>query len=366
MAEQDAIAEMRRFLREHSVLGLLGDEGLDALIRSSSLKYYARGSKIIDSGAPRGLRVIYKGLARLETPQGYEYLEEGDLLGLDLLLRGVALSKAEAVEDTVCLLVREEALWSLMSRCPALARLIELLAKGMGIRALEESLTAYTPMLYERRVSEVVKKEHVVCQLGTSIRDAARLMCERHVGSIIVVDWEGRPVGIVTDADLRRALAYAEEPIDRPVDEIMSSPLVKIDGDAPCWEALVTMVERGVKYLPVVSGDRLLGVITIWDLSGAQLQGPALIAREIDDASAVEEMREIMGRVVEVVKVMHREGVETRHIARMLTSLYDWMVAKAVRMAEELLKELSMRSPVDYALMAMGSEGKREQLLKTD
>ncbi len=367
MVEPNALEDIKRFLKEHSILGLLNDEDLGVAVKESTLRYYARGSKIIDGGAAKALYVVYKGVVRLQSGGVYEYLEEGDVFGLDLLLKGSLLSTVEAVEDTICLTLKEDVFWSIYRKYPALARLLDLMVKGRGIRAYEESFTAYSPLLYERRVAEVIKRDPVVCLLGTLVKDAAKLMSERHVSSIIVVDEQGRPIGIVTDADLRRALASMDRVVDKPVDLFMSKPLVKIDGDAPCWEALVTMVERGVKYLPVVKDHKLLGVITIWDLSGAQLQGPALIAREIDDAFTVEELGGVMGRIVEAVKVMHREGVDTSHVAKMLTSLYDRMAVKAIRLAEEeLLRELSMKPPVNYAWVAMGSEGRREQLLKTD
>lgn len=371
--EPDVVEDLKRFLCTQSLFGFLSDEDLERAVRSSSLRYYAKGFKIVDRGSPKGLYVVYRGAVRIEAEEGgiHDFLEEGDIFGIDLLLKGVPLTTVEAVEDTVCLIIEEKVFWDLYRKYPSFAKIMDLLLKGETLWAYEHSvplpMMQYSPLLYERRVIEVIKKEPVTCYLGTTVKEAAKLMSENHVSSIIVVDEKGRPLGIVTDADLRRGLVSAEPIIDKPVDLFMSRPVFKVSGDALCWEALALMAEKGVKYLPVVVEEKVVGVVTLWDLTSAQLQTPVILVREVEDAQTLEELRGVMWRVVDAVKAMYREGINVVHVAKMLSSIYDRLVMKALHIAEdELSRELSMSPPVKYAWIALGSEGRREQLLKTD
>ncbi|MEM4699702.1 MAG: DUF294 nucleotidyltransferase-like domain-containing protein [Candidatus Nezhaarchaeales archaeon] len=366
MPPREELEDLKRFLKSQTLLGILGDKELSELLSSSSLKYYPKGSDVLEGR--RGLYIIYRGAVKVVAEGREELLEEGDLLGAELLLKGAPAHRAEAVEDTICIIVGEQAFWDLYRSHRAFAKLIDLLSRGELIRAHEEPPAGRPPpLLYERCVLELVKRPPVTCPPSTKVREAARIMSENHVSSIVVVDEQGRPVGIVTDADLRRGIATLDNVADAPVTLLMSRPVVKVDGGSTCWEALVTMAEAGVKHLPIVSEGRVSGVITLWDISSSLPQAPVVLVRQIQDASSIEVLRSALAKAVDAIKSMHQEGVRASRIARLTSYVYDRLVAKAIQLAEEeLLRELSMHPPAKYAWVCMGSEGRREQLLKTD
>ncbi|MCX8204808.1 MAG: DUF294 nucleotidyltransferase-like domain-containing protein [Candidatus Nezhaarchaeota archaeon] len=363
----EELEDLKRFLKTKTILGFLDDRELSNLLSSSSLKYYPRGSSILE-GARRGLYVVYRGAIKVVAEESEELLEEGDVLSVGLLVKEPPNYRAEAVEDTICVIVDEQAFWGLYRSHHVFAKLMDLLSRGEVIRAHEAMPTIpRPPILYERCVTELVKRPPVTCSPSTKVKEAARIMSENHVSSIIVVDELGRPVGIVTDADLRRGIAILDDVAEKPVELLMSRPVVKIDGGSTCWEALVTMAEAGVKHLPVVVEGRVAGVITLWDISSSLPQAPVVLIREIQDASSVETLRSALSRTVDAIKDMHQEGVRASHIAKLISYVYDKLVSRAIQLAEEeLLRELSMHPPVKYAWIAMGSEGRQEQLLKTD
>jgi CBS domain-containing protein len=99
-----------------------------------------------------------------------------------------------------------------------------------------------------------------------SIQNAARIMRDEDTGVVPVVD-NGRPVGIVTDRDIVvRAVADGSQ-INRPVREIVSNNLVAATPDMSTREASALMSEHQVRRLPVVEGDRLVGIVSIGDLA---------------------------------------------------------------------------------------------------
>jgi CBS domain-containing protein len=104
----------------------------------------------------------------------------------------------------------------------------------------------------------------VIVYADDAVRDAAKLMRDKQVGSVIVAETEGEPVGILTEWDLlTRVLAFSGRDIERTrVREVMSSPLVKIDAGARMQDALRIMINRGLRRLAVMENGKLVGIVT--------------------------------------------------------------------------------------------------------
>lgn len=93
-------------------------------------------------------------------------------------------------------------------------------------------------LLFTTPVEEIATKNVISVPENTSIRDAARLMCENSISSLIIMDSQGIPVGIITDKDLRRKVVASARNVDEPVKNIMSYPIIKIDAKDFCFEAV--------------------------------------------------------------------------------------------------------------------------------
>jgi CBS domain-containing protein len=101
---------------------------------------------------------------------------------------------------------------------------------------------------------------------GDSIQNAARIMRDEDTGAVPVVD-NGRPVGIVTDRDIVvRAVADGGQ-LNGPVSDIVSGSVVCVTPDMSTREASELMSEHQIRRLPVVEGDRLVGIVSIGDLA---------------------------------------------------------------------------------------------------
>jgi CBS domain-containing protein len=99
-----------------------------------------------------------------------------------------------------------------------------------------------------------------------SIQNAARLMRDEDTGAIPVVE-NGRPIGLVTDRDIVvRAVADGGQ-MDRPVRDIATTNLVAVTPDMSTREANELMREHQVRRLPVVDGERLVGMVSLGDLA---------------------------------------------------------------------------------------------------
>jgi CBS domain-containing protein len=94
-----------------------------------------------------------------------------------------------------------------------------------------------------------------------TVRDAATIMIKSHAGSIIIVD-EEKPIGIITEADISRALAEGGDPDRVLVRKAMSKNLITVSPDLRVEDAAKLMAEKQIKKLPVLEGGRLVGIVT--------------------------------------------------------------------------------------------------------
>lgn len=118
-----------------------------------------------------------------------------------------------------------------------------------------------------KRVEDYMTKEVVFANLTESLQSAAAKMAERDIGSIVIVQ-EGKPIGIVTERDfVRRVAALGKDSRTLTVADIMSTPLVTVGPECDVNSAAKIMTDNNIKRLPVVEGERLVGIITSFDIA---------------------------------------------------------------------------------------------------
>ena len=99
-----------------------------------------------------------------------------------------------------------------------------------------------------------------------TVGDAVRLLGERRIGALPVVDAEG-VAGIMSERDVIYCLRdHGAEVLDWPISRVMSSPAITVDPSTPVLNALALITQRRVRHLPVVSEGRLVGIVSIGDL----------------------------------------------------------------------------------------------------
>lgn len=119
------------------------------------------------------------------------------------------------------------------------------------------------------KVSEGMITNPVTVRLDESVYNAAKLMREKKIGSLICVDRD-KVLGIVTERDLvRRVLAEAQDPKMVKICNVMSSPVIAVAPEEDVVDAAQLMSKSGVKRLVVMKGSKLVGIFTADDLAGS-------------------------------------------------------------------------------------------------
>lgn len=117
------------------------------------------------------------------------------------------------------------------------------------------------------QIREVMTESVVTASPEHSVREVAELMRERNVGSVVLVDPQGRPVGFVTDRDLAISVLADARDASEPAGGHASSPVVTGEPGMGVESAAELMVAHGIRRLPVLDDGRLTGIITLDDLA---------------------------------------------------------------------------------------------------
>ncbi|MDT7875331.1 MAG: CBS domain-containing protein [Sulfolobus sp.] len=117
-------------------------------------------------------------------------------------------------------------------------------------------------------VKEYMKANVITVSKDTTMEQVAKIMTEKNIGSVIVVD-NGKPVGIITERDIVKGIGKGKK-LDSKAEEIMTSSLITIREDSPITGALALMRQFNIRHLPVVNDKgELTGIISIRDVAKA-------------------------------------------------------------------------------------------------
>ena len=114
-------------------------------------------------------------------------------------------------------------------------------------------------------IREVMTSSVVTAPPTCAVRDVAELMRERNVGSVVLVDG-GEPVGFITDRDLAISVVADGRDLTDPASAHASTPVVTAEPEMDVREAADLMVNHGIRRLPIIESDRIVGILTLDDL----------------------------------------------------------------------------------------------------
>ena len=117
---------------------------------------------------------------------------------------------------------------------------------------------------------------------SSSVFDAIHQMAEKGLGALLVLE-DGRPVGMVSERDYaRKVILEGRRSRETLVREIMSSPLITIEGKATADAGLALMTRHRIRHLPVVDEGKLIGVVSIGDLVNAVIDDQQHLIEQLE------------------------------------------------------------------------------------
>jgi CBS domain-containing protein len=368
-----------RFLAGVDPFTFLPEDYFERLTGQISLVHYPKDTILFVQGRSRiqYLYIVQKGAAEQYLEEGedkklYSLLGEGDIYGgISMLLNnGLSVRTVRVREDTYFYVLPRKAF---LETCAQFESFSEFFTDTFGKSMLDRSYAAtiartFQPeheslQFFNQPVSSIYNRNLVTCGAETSIREAATIMSGQGCSSVFIREADGDIVGVLTDNDLRKKVIAEGYDTDRPVSGVMTTPLQTISAGAPVFEALLSMTQMGIKHLGVTgSGGQVSGVVTQRDLLVAQEQSAFFLVREIGLAESVDDIGEKRAQLPKAVQGLIKSGVSAQNVTRLITAISTAVNAKLMAYA---LEELGP-PPVRFVFMLLGSEGRKEQTLKTD
>ena len=207
-------------------------------------------------------------------------------------------------------------------------------------------------------------REHVNCDLDMPVHMVASMMRKKDQNAVIITRGNNQqPVGIVTDSDLRNRVVARELDLKTPVFEIMSAPLIRIPDEALLYEAVLQIEANSISHLAVEDkAGRIVGIFSKKDLLEVQRNSISYLIKEVSAAETIDSLKKIHNKIPVLVKILIESGSRVQNITYMISTVTDAITHRLINFAIEEMGE----PPADFAFLALGSEGRREQTLVTD
>jgi CBS domain-containing protein len=363
------------FLKNVPPFDLLPQGELETIVEDISLEYFPRGVHILtQSGAPSEyLYIIKKGGVRVymtsETDEeiNIDYRSEGEHFGLLSLVSGDrSRYNVISYEDTISFLIPKVKLLAVLQRNPSVN---DYFLKTFFIsfidKTREETRKKYSGMsggdrvFFTTPVGHVVRREPITATEGTTIQEAAKSMAGHKISSLIIVNDSGVPVGIVTDRDLREKVVARGQNLDHPVRMIMSSPLIKVDAEEYCFEALLKMMRYNIHHILVVESGRFKGILTNHDFMVLQGSSPMVLVKEVEELQDLDNLGSTSPKIFKTVATLLREGAKAHNVTGIITELTEKLLNRVLDLAERKVGS----PPLPYALFLYDEGGRRELTL---
>jgi CBS domain-containing protein len=354
-----ATHDVVEFLRGHELFDGLEPQDTERIAARVVVERFPARAVIVSpaESSAGAIRLVRRGAVDLiDQGRALDRLGEGELFGHPSMLSGLPPGyEVRAAEDSTCFrLDRQDAL-RVLGR-PSGLRYVARSLLGRPPRATAAIAATVDPS--RQRVDELTREPAVVCGPELAIRDAARLMVERSA-SCVIVRGDAQLLGIVTDRDLRARVLAADCSADTSVAAIMSSPVVTAAPEQRAADAMLTMLDRGIRHLPIVAArGEIVGVLREVDLLAAQARTPFVVRNAIAAARDVDELRRAATRLQGTVVALHDARMDAAQISGVISTVTDAVTRR--------LLELVGGPALRLAWLALGSHGRREAMPGSD
>ena len=339
--------------------------GEQALVQASvDVAYFPQGDTILAVGAqPTHLFVIIKGFVQqFDGNEAVATYGPDDCFDGRGLMSGKVSSRFVAAEEVIAYQLARQAVSDLIAGNVTFGALLfsDLSNK---LSALSERQSRHElQSLTMARVDEAFVRTPYFVDADTSILEVVKQFHALRTTTLLVRDGRTSPpaLGIFTANGLQRAILDGT-PLDRlAVRGLANFSIIKVRPGDQLGDALAVMIKHKVHRVVVSEGEHISGVLEALDLFSFLSNHSYLINVQILDAQDIASLKVAAGQITRLISLLHRSGTKVSMIARLVQELN----AKLFERAWQLIAPADLVA--NSCLFVMGSEGRGEQLLKTD
>ncbi len=353
-----------------------------SLVDNSALEYHPKESYVIREGTPSKqlLYIIIDGQAKAITSIGNEETvtavrNAGDFFGITVLLTDEPYPMSVlASEDLTCLMLDRKMFKAALADneqfsdyiTATLAKRLKELYQAVTDNHHEQRLNKQS---LRQRISHVATEKVITGLPMDKVSSVANKMTENNVSSVVIIAFNGKPVGIITEKDLvSKVLATPAPNLDLKAHEIMSPELITVSPDDFSYQALLMMTKHNIQHVVVTDKNEVLrGIVTVKDLIRTSNSGTISIVKQIEHQDTTEGLAALVRDIDQVGLALLAERALASEICALTNELYERITRKVVQIAEnEMVANGWGTPPLRYCFINMGSAGRKEQFTRTD
>lgn len=368
------------FLKNFPPFSFLNQKDLELISEQISIIYKEKDSVVFAENEEThdSFYVVHKGAVALRTSLNNDILDmcdEGDIFGLRPLIANENYKmEARTYEETILYAIpiavfkpyalENRAVGNFLIESFASNTLNPYSKSHRGKLYGEESLDTDKNLLDLQPVK--YSKKLITCSATTTAKAIAEIMIKKNVGAILVVE-DSLPIGIITDKDLRNKIVTGKFPITTTAAEIMTAPVITYPKKLTITQAQMAMMKSNISHLCLTKdgtiNSKAVGMLSKHDVMVSIGNNPAVLIRAIKRAKKIKDIKPIRARIMQLLQGYLDQNIPMTLTSKIITELNDACTKQIITIS---LAKMETPPPVKFSWLALGSQGRSEQLLQTD
>ena len=355
--------ELKEFLHQVHPFDFLDEKTLNLIAAHTDIGYYKEGATLMDySDSPQAFYVILKGIVK-EINSDEELVDiyyEKDCFDAKALLSQKAHNRFVAAQETIVYEIGKEAFLEAINTSKEFKNYLLLGISHKLEKIKEQNQTKIIGEFLSAKIGDTILNPPHILPGDTTIFEATKTLENTNSQILIVKKSDANYLyGVFTDKDLRKVILNGVDK-DEHIEKIANFPAITIEYDEFLFNALLKMTNLGIKHLVVTQEENIIGTLEITEILSYFSNQTYLLAKNIENAKTIQELQKVSQRFFDVVKILYHKGIKIRHLAKLLDELHKKLYKKVFALTfDEETRKLS-------TLVVLGSEGRGEQLLRTD
>ncbi|WP_299674629.1 DUF294 nucleotidyltransferase-like domain-containing protein [uncultured Dokdonia sp.] len=369
------------FLKQFPPFQFMAKWDLIEICESAEVQYLDKDQVLFKRNTPYNSHfyIVHQGAIKLSRPSNntdkvVDVCDEGDLLGLRVTKEDSYRTTAIANEETIVYALPMEAFSKLTESNKVISN---YLITSFASNIKDPYSLEYSGQLlneYDRDKSQNIynistaRFTETVIQNNpkTSIQKAAMQMQKHQIGCL-VISKNNKPIGILTNRELRNVIASGEFTAATLVNDVMVSPVICGTPDINVTQAQLILLKHGISHLIITKDGSpqtdIVGILSKHDIVVSFGNSPVGLLKEIKRATRTKHLRHAWDKAMVLLKRYLDQNLPLSEILKIFGELKDALVYQTMQLS---LRKMEDAPPVSFAWLALGSQGRKEQLLYTD
>lgn len=383
MSKNTIAVRVADFLKKYPPFDIIPEEKLSELSKQVSIVYLEKGNVLFNANDTlhSHFYIVKEGAIQIKEPKEdslrmVDICDEGDVFGIrPLIANSNYQMTAVAEEETILYGIPLEDFLPILN---ANANIGLYLIDSFSSKTRSPFTKDYSKQLYQNtsqthyqhffELQPAPFNRNVIKAFAhTNIQEIAHRMTQKRVSSMVIVNEKNYPIGIITDKDLRKQIGSGYFSTDMTAEQCMSSPVITYPRKMTISEAQFEMIKNNISRLVITQdgtpNSPVYGILTPHDIEVTRGHDVPGLMKAIKRAEQSKHLKRIRQQSLKLLKGYVLQNIPLGLITNLFHQLFEAITVKAV---EICIKRMPSPPPVRFALMSLGSHGRKEQFLITD